>query len=284
VQQPDRVRLPDPTTELGRIGLAALIAEPARAVVAVDFDGTLAPIVADPDDARAHAGAVVALERLAAVVGGVVVVTGRPAAAAVELGGFAEVEGFGRLVVLGHYGLERWDARTGEVTSPPLPPGVQVVRDRLPAVLADAGAPEGTRVEDKHSSLAVHVRRTDDPDAALALLRGPLEALAADADLDLQPGRMVIELRPRGVDKGSALRGYVEEREARVVLFAGDDLGDLPAYDAVDALRTEGIAGVKVCSASGEVRELADRADLVVDGPDGVATFLAALAAAIGDA
>lgn len=276
-------RLPDPSTELGRIGLAALIAEPARSVVAVDFDGTLAPIVDDPEAARAHPGAVAALERLATVVGGVVVVTGRPAESAVALGGFAEVEGLARLVVLGHYGLERWDARTGEITAPPLPPGVQVVRDRLADVLASAGAPEGTRVEDKHSSLAVHVRRTGDPDAALALLRDPLARLAEEADLDVQPGRMVIELRPRGVDKGAALRGYAEERAARAVLFAGDDVGDLPAYDAIDELRRHGVAGVKVCSASGEVRELAERADLVVDGPDGVASFLTALAAAIGD-
>ncbi len=277
------MRLPDPTTEPGRIGLAALIAQPARSVVAVDFDGTLAPIVDNPADARAHPDAVAALERLAAVLSGVVVVTGRPAASAVELGGFAGVRGLGRLVVLGHYGLERWEARTGETSAPRLPPGVQVVRDRLPAVLADADAPEGTRVEDKHSSLAVHVRGTTDPDAALAVLREPLARLAAEADLDVQPGRLVVELRPRGVDKGSALRGYVQERDARAVLFAGDDLGDLPAYDTVDALRAEGVAGVKVCSASAEVRELAERADIVVDGPEGFAAFLAALAAAIGD-
>ncbi len=277
------MRLPDPTTEPGRIGLAALIAQPARSVVAVDFDGTLAPIVDDPGEARAHPDAVAALERLATVVGGVVVVTGRPAGDAVALGGFAAVAGLGRLVVLGHYGLERWEARTGKVLAPPLPPGVQLVRDRLPAVLAEAGAPEGTRIEDKHASLAVHVRGTHDPDAALALLREPLSRLAEEADLDVQPGRMVVELRPRGVDKGAALRGYVEERAARAVLFAGDDLGDLPAYDAIDALRAEGVAGVKVCSASEEVRELAERADLVVAGPDGFAAFLASLAGAIGD-
>jgi trehalose 6-phosphate phosphatase len=59
-------RLPRPATAEGRDGLAALLADPAGALIGSDFDGTLSPIVSDPAAARAHPGAVAALKRLAA--------------------------------------------------------------------------------------------------------------------------------------------------------------------------------------------------------------------------
>src|SRR6185503_11617845 len=90
-------QLPDPTTDAGRVGLAALLAEPARALLGLDFDGTLAPIVPDPDAARAHPAVPGVLSRLAGHGVRVAVVTGRPAAKAVEYAGIADVEG---LVVL----------------------------------------------------------------------------------------------------------------------------------------------------------------------------------------
>lgn len=276
------MRLPDSRTPAGAAGLAAIIAEPARSVLAFDFDGTLSPIVDRPEDARPAPGAVEALARLARVVGSVVIVTGRPAATAVEIGEFAGHADLGRLVVLGHYGFERWHADTGEVVHPPLPAGVQQARDELPSLLAALGTPEGTAVEDKGAALGVHVRRTPDPEAALALLREPLLELAARSGLVLEPGRMVLELRPPGMDKGAALTSFAAERAARAVLFGGDDLGDLPAYDAVERLRTEGVSGVTVCSGSTEVTVLSARADIVVDGPVGMVALLAALAAAIG--
>ncbi len=65
--------------------------------------------------------------------------------------------------------------------------------------------PAGVRIEDKGDALAVHTRGAADPDAALAGLRGPLQALAERTELMLEPGRRVIELRPPGTDKGMAL-------------------------------------------------------------------------------
>ena len=64
-------------------------------------------------------------------------------------------------------------------------------------------------------------------------------------------------------------------------MFAGDDVGDLPAFAAVRAMRAAGRYGVTVCSASGEVSALSGEADLVVDGPEGVAALLARLADAL---
>jgi trehalose 6-phosphate phosphatase len=97
-----------------------------------------------------------------------------------------------------------------------------------------------------------------------------------------EPGRFVIELRPPGVDKGTALTGLVAERVAASVLFCGDDLGDLPAFAAVLALRADGVPGCAVASASLESPQVAAAADLVVEGPGGVVALLAAIASQLG--
>ncbi|MEU1368908.1 trehalose-phosphatase [Streptomyces sp. NPDC005803] len=272
--------LPDPVTPAGQEGLAALLARPDRAVIALDFDGTLADIVPDPEQARAHPGAVEALAALAPKVASIAVITGRPAGVAVRYGGFAGVPGLERLIVLGHYGAERWDAVSGTVRAPAPHPGVAAVRAELPGVLDRFDSWHGTWIEEKGQALAVHTRRAADPQAAFEALRGPLGELAARHGLIVEPGRMVLELRPSGMDKGVALTRYVRESDAGSVLYAGDDLGDLAAYAAVDKLRTEGpdgTPGLLVCSGV-EVPELAERADLPLAGPGAVVEFLSALA------
>ncbi|MFD7084843.1 trehalose-phosphatase [Streptomyces sp. NPDC002181] len=273
--------MPMPVTAAGREGLEALLRVPRRSVVALDFDGTLAEIVPDPDQARAHPGAVPALSALAPEVASVAVITGRPAGVAVRYGGFAGAEGLEHLVVLGHYGAERWDAVTGIVHTPAEHPGVAAVRAELPGFLDSIGAWRGTWIEEKGRALAVHTRRAADPDAAFAALREPLAELAARHGLMVEPGRAVLELRPPGMDKGVALTEYLAETGAEAVLYAGDDLGDLAAYAAVEKLRTDGMPGLLVASGSAEVPELAARADLVLNGPADVVSFLAALAGAI---
>ena len=266
-------------TAEGQAGLEAILADPAHALIASDFDGTLSPIVVDPAAALAAPGASAALARLGAIVGTVAIITGRPAAEAVALGGFADVPG---LIVLGHYGAERWQA--GELTAARAPDGIDVARRALPGLLAAAGAPEGTRLEDKGNALAVHTRQTSDPEGALARLREPLAVLAASAALTLEPGRFVLELRPPGTDKGAALRALAGERAARSVLYCGDDLGDLAAFAAVRELRAGGVPGCTVGSRNQESPRVADTADLAVDGPSGVVRLLAALADAINGA
>ncbi|KKD07386.1 trehalose-phosphatase [Streptomyces sp. WM6386] len=275
--------LPAPVTQVGRDGLDAILSRPSKAVVAFDFDGTLAPIVADPEQARAHPEAAAALAALAPKVASVAVITGRPPGVAVRLGGFDGMPGLDHLVVLGHYGAERWDAATGDITAPPPHPGVAHTRAALPGFLDRIGAWQGTWIEEKGRALAVHTRRAEDPQAAFEALREPLTDLATRHGLIVEPGRLVLELRPPGMDKGVALAEYVRELGAEAVLYAGDDLGDLPAYSAVDKLRSDGVPGLLVCSAgSEEVPELKDRADLVVDGPQGVVELLRALAAQLG--
>ncbi len=258
---------------------AALRAEPGRAVIAMDFDGTLAPIVPDPRHARAHPEAASTLRRLGPLIGRLAVITGRAALTAVKYAGLAEVVG---VVVLGHYGLERWQA--GVLRSPPPAAGISTARQRLPALLAGAGVPDAV-VEDKGHALAVHLRRAARPRDALQALRAPLRELADETGLVVEAGRLVLELRPPGVDKGGALRALLAEdaaaRPPSVVVFIGDDLADLPAFDEVERLRADGVPGLLVCSGSSEVPEVAERADLVVDGPEGVVAWLQQLVEAL---
>jgi trehalose 6-phosphate phosphatase len=249
------------------VPLSALRACLHDAVLALDYDGTLAPIVDRPSDAVPAAGAVEVLEELAPQVRAVALVTGRPADVVVELAGLHAVPG---LVVLGQYGAQRWSG--GTLSSPQELPAVAAARAALPGVLAA----EGAELEDKGLSLVVHTRRCADPAGALQRLEGPVRATAGG--LEVHRGRMVLELRPPGYDKRRALLSLCDPVPSGV-LFAGDDLGDLPAYDAVEELRRAGAVGVTVCSASDEgPPELRQRADVVVDGPAGVVELLRSLA------
>jgi trehalose 6-phosphate phosphatase len=253
----------EPRTAEGRAGLAALRADPGGALVAVDYDGTLAPIVSDPASAVPAPGAVEALTALAGRVGRVAVVTGRPAAVVVELAGLTGVPG---LVVMGQYGVERWHDGALDAADPA--PGLEEAREALPAMVARVGA----ALEDKGHSLVVHTRNA--PRGALERLAGPVIDLGLRTGLEVHPGRQVLELRPPGFDKHGALMAVASPRPS-AVLFAGDDVGDGRAYDGVDELRAAGVPGLTVFSDSAEgPDELRDRADLVVDGPAGVVELL----------
>ena len=244
--------------------------------MAFDYDGTLAPIVSNPREAVPGPGVVEALGSLSRHVALVAVVTGRPAQVAVDLADFAHASGLEDLVVVGHYGMERWDARSGSLHTVDPPPGVAEARQALPGLLAGLGLQDAD-IEDKGLSVAVHVRRLTAPDSAFEQMVGPLTELAERTGLAAEPGRQVVELRPSGMDKGQALRTLVEETSPSSVTFFGDDLGDLAAFAEVGRLRDEGIAGLLVCSGSDEVTALSDAADLVVDGPAGVSALVLAI-------
>lgn len=269
--------LPEPLSTARSEALQAIINSPSDTLIATDFDGTLAPIVEDPAQAYADRSAVAALGRLGQYVGRVVVITGREVRTAVRLGGFREVAGLGSMIVLGQYGVERWNALHDEYILPPEPPQISAVAEELPEVLDWVGL-AGVRIEHKGRAVAVHTRLLPDPQGALVKLEGPLRELAARHGLVVEPGKKVWEIRAPGMDKGVALRSIVDETGARQVIFAGDDLGDLPAFRAVRELASAGVAGLLVCSASTEEAALAELSDAVVDGPSGLAAWLTELA------
>ena len=116
----------------------------------------------------------------------------------------------------------------------------------------------------------MHTRRLDDPAAAFDRLQPLLRDLAERYGLVVEPGRNVIEVRSPGMDKGVVVRDLAEEVEAGGFLFAGDDLGDVEAFEAVAELRAQRPA--RPCWSARPPQEesaLVELADVVVDGPDG---------------
>jgi trehalose 6-phosphate phosphatase len=267
-----------------------LVASRAQGVICLDFDGVLAPIVDDPAEAHIHDEAADVLVELAAQFRGVAVVTGRPARQAVALGNLDEVGAriaeTGRdFHVLGQYGNERWTASTRQVVTPRPPRGLASLVAELPELLRREGLEEAF-LEQKSLAVAVHTRRLPDPEAALERLTPVLGRAASRHGLVVEPGRMVIELRAPGMNKGNAVRTLQKELRADAMMFVGDDLGDVEAFEAVADLRRRGMSGLLVCSGSEEQEALVALADIVVEGPDGVMALLRQLAtdAAGGDA
>jgi trehalose 6-phosphate phosphatase len=253
-------------------------------VVALDFDGTLSPIVEDPGSAVIHTDAPDALGALAAEVRAVVVITGRPARQVVQLGHLEaladSLPATAHLAVMGQYGQERWDSNTREFTSPEPPEELHAFRDELPGLLREQDAGDAL-VEEKGLAVAIHTRQLPDPKAAFARLEEALRDAADRHGLLLEPGRLVLEVRSgAGMHKGIALREALEKYEGAGVVFVGDDLGDLEAFQAVEDLREHGVPSLLVCSSSDEQEALAALSDVLVPGPPGVVDLLAALAEA----
>lgn len=271
------------TSPEGEQRYAELVTVLDRAVVGLDFDGTLSPIVDDPERAHIHRDASAVLVDLAREVAAIAVITGRPARQVLDLGGLEEVgEALASveadLYVFGQYGNERWSSRHRRIVSPRPPRGLASFERELTGVLRRADAADAW-VEDKGLAVAVHTRRLPDPDAAFQRLLPRIRELAASHELITEPGRNVIEVRSSGMDKGQAVRTLVEELGAGAFLFAGDDLGDMEAFEAVAELRAAGMPTLLVCSASAEESALVPLSDVVVRGPEGVLDLLRRLAA-----
>ena len=247
-------------------------------VVGLDFDGVLSPIVEDPAQAHIHPDAPKVLVDLSDLVRAVAVVTGRPARQVLALGGLDEVgdligEHGKELFVFGQYGNERWSSTQRRVISPRPPHGLSTFERELPMLLRRSGASEAY-VEEKGLAVAVHTRRLADANEAFERLLAPMTQLARSHGLIVEPGRNVIEVRSDGQHKGHAVQTLVKEQHAGGFLFAGDDLGDIEAFEAVAELREQGLATLLVCAASDEQSALLPLADVIVAGPDGVLDML----------
>jgi trehalose 6-phosphate phosphatase len=89
----------------------------------------------------------------------------------------------------------------------------------------------------------------------------------------------VVEVRAPGMNKGNAVRTLQKELHADAMMFVGDDLGDVEAFEAITELRRGGMVGLLVCSGSQEQQALVELADVLVEGPDGVMQLLKQIAA-----
>jgi len=243
--------------------LAPLRADPSSTGIFSDFDGTLAPIVDDPAAAVPLDGAVDVLADLARRYRRVGVISGRPGEfLATHLGGRG-------LLLSALYGLETADDDGIHATAE-AEEWRQAVDDavsRAEAELADAGV----GVERKGLSVTIHYRH--DP-SRQADVEAWAHREAERSGLVAHQARMSVELRPPlQSDKGTVLAEAAAG--LRAACFLGDDRGDLAAFDALDRLAADGAAVVRVAVTSAEAPpELAERADVVVDRPDGALDFL----------
>ncbi len=237
----------------------ALAADATSAGILLDVDGTLSPIVERPELAELAAGARPVLSRLVERYRVVAAISGRTRD---ELEGLVDVVG---VRLIGSYGL----------ASGPVP------ADVISAVLAAADEVEGAWMETKGATIAVHYRATRDADAAGRLLQERLSALALPARMALVPGKYVVELVPAGLPlKEGAVDRIIQDEQLRAALYAGDDLADFLAFEALDRARGDGRLehAVKIAVRGAETpEELLAAADVVVDGPAEMIELLATL-------
>jgi len=229
--------------------LERLAAEPDLAALLFDFDGVLAPIVANRDVAAAPPETRAELARLAGRYALVGVVSGRSGD---DVRRRLGVDG---VICVGSHGLD-------------VEPEAARWRPQIRAFAAETGWPD---TELKDLSVAFHFRTADDEIAA----RQALEDVAARArseGLKTRFGRKVLEvLPPLDANKGTAVRRLLADADLHRALVAGDDTTDLDAFAAVDGLDL----AVRVAVAAEESPpELLEAADVVVGGTE---EFLALL-------
>ena len=228
--------------------LARLATEPRRAAILLDVDGTLAPIVDRPEDARVPEETRRELARLASRYALVACVSGRPGDEVTRLVGVPGV------AAVGEHGLE-------------LAAEAKEWADRVAVFASGVDWP----AERKPLSVSFHFRRADDEAAARAYLTR-VEAAARAEGLVPRWGRMVLEVRPPvEANKGTAVEALVRRANVGRALYAGDDTTDVDAFAALDGLEL----GVKVAVGSTEApTALLEAADLVVEGTEGVLSML----------
>lgn len=260
--------------------LGPLRAEPGASAVLCDIDGTLAPIVSDPEDAVVPEETREVLRELARSYSLVACISGRRALEARWIVGVEEI------VYSGNHGLELLapGAQAAEL-DPAVADGARRARDFVLELDADEVSAAQLRLENKGPIQALHWREAVHGEAA----QEGAERIARDARAaGLVPhwGRKVLEIRPvADIDKGTAAERLLAERSIELALFGGDDRGDLDAFAALRGMADAGRLRAAVCLgvASEEAPpELAERADATVDGPDGFLEVLSALAAGTG--
>ena len=246
--------------------LRPLTADPARAALFFDVDGTLAPIVERAQDAQVPKETSLLLSRLSRRYACVACISGRAAADVRRL------VGVGGIAYSGLHGAELLEPNAKRAQVNP-----EFAR-HMPAVKAFVGArdtPElralRVRIEDKGPIMTFHWRGAPDEEAAHACVTRIAEE-AATAGLWTHWGRKVLEIRPPvPIGKGRAVQDLLARQPVRAALYAGDDVTDLDAFDALGELENAVRVGVRSDEGPPEIVE---RADLVVDGVEGVREVL----------
>jgi trehalose 6-phosphate phosphatase len=257
--------------------LAPLLADPGRAAVLLDIDGTLAPIVRHADDAHVPEPTRAPLITIAKRYGLVACISGRRATTA------RRIVSLGSITYVGNHGAEilRGGQTTAEV-DPEVAEWARRVRKFADEQLRDDELHRlRVRGEDKDVIFGFHWRGAPDEQAAEEFVRA-IAARAEEAGFATHFGRKILEIRPPvELHKGKGVDRLLEESDVDIALYAGDDRTDVDAFDALRAAVADGRLRAAVCIgvASEETPpELEEAADLLVDGPLGVRSALEVLA------
>ncbi|MGJ9426675.1 trehalose-phosphatase [Nesterenkonia halotolerans] len=200
-----------------------------NAGLVMDFDGVLSRITEDPAASELLPGTEEILASLATRLRVVALLSGRPVSFLAERASIPGVE------LYGSYGLER-HTETGIEVLPEARQWTRAVEEATNMLHHELDGVEGLHVEDKSLAVAVHWRRAPDRESATELIT-PLIQKATDTwGLRREPGKFVEELRmPLDQDKGTALQRVIETRGLQTIAYAGDDRGDLPAFETAAA-------------------------------------------------
>jgi trehalose 6-phosphate phosphatase len=254
----------------------AIVADPSTAGLVLDFDGVLSPIVQDPTTSAIPDHVVTALGELVKSLGLLAVMSGRPLAFLIDR---VRIPG---VLLLGSYGIERIDVDGQHRMDPAARPWLDRVKEAS-KILADLlGNSPGVRIEDKSVSVAVHWRQAPDHEIAADKVRRIAHQVAEHTGLRVEPGKLVEELLPPiDVDKGSAVLSLIAQKRPRVIAYAGDDIGDIPALRAV-----RGVGGYALVVDHGNETDarLLQLADEVYSGSFAFANWIGGLADVIHSA
>ncbi len=257
--------------------IAPLLEDPARGAVLLDVDGVLAPIVRHADDAHVPEPTRAPLIQVAKRYGLVACVTGRRAAVA------RRIVSLGSITYVGNHGAE---ILRGGQSEPEQDAEMAAWSERMAAFAAGARSEElerlRVRAEDKDVIRAFHWRGAPDEGAAEAAVRQLAQRAEGDGFIT-HWGRKVLEVRPPvEMNKGRGVRQLLEGAGMGTALYAGDDVTDIDAFEALRALVAEGELQAAICVGvqSEETPDaLRAGADVLVNGPPGVRDLLTALAA-----
>lgn len=240
----------------------------------MDFDGTLSELVPRPSDARPAEGVVEVLRDLSERYRAVSIISGRSARELLEWLGPS-------IDIWGVHGAERMsDGKVvvSDIAAPYLEM-MREVHDEADKSIRDLAIP-GVLIEDKGVMVGLHYRAATDHDSASHQLRALTMELAERFGLWHAEGKRAFELRPPiELSKAEVVLQVVRDASLDPVLFAGDDVVDLPGFDALDRLSEQGIDTLRVAVSSGEApAELLQRGDVIVEGPAGMLELLRSLA------
>jgi trehalose 6-phosphate phosphatase len=197
-----------------------------NAGLVMDFDGVLSQITDDPDASELLPGTEEILASLATKLSVVALLSGRPANFLAERALIPGVE------LYGSYGLEHLTNNGIEVVSEARP-WMTAVEEATEVLHQELDGVEGIYVEDKSLAVAVHWRRAPDRDNARKRITPLIQKVIDAHGLRHEPGKFVEELRmPLQQDKGTALQRIISTMDLQTVAYAGDDRGDLPAFEA----------------------------------------------------